>query len=87
MLIIDGIGKNIWVIDCIIQYATEKNIQGLLLFIDFERAFGSLESTFILNSTSRPFSFGTVPLKLTLSLKPRGLDPRNSKFLSFESRV
>ena len=32
------IGKNITLIASIIQYATEKNILGLLLFIDFEKA-------------------------------------------------
>ena len=37
------IGENIRLIDCIIQYASEKNIPGLLLFIDFEKAFDSLE--------------------------------------------
>ena len=33
--------------DCIIQYATEKNIPALLLFIDFEWAFDSLKWSFI----------------------------------------
>ena len=41
------IGENIRLIDCIIQYTTEKNIPGLLLFIDFEKAFDSLEWSFI----------------------------------------
>ena len=40
------IGENIRLIDCIIQYATEKNIPGLLLFIDFEKAFDSPEWSF-----------------------------------------
>ena len=36
-------GENIRLIDCVIQNATEKNIPGFLLFIDFEKAFDSLE--------------------------------------------
>ena len=36
------IGENIRLIDCIIQYAAKENISGLLLFIDFEKAFDSL---------------------------------------------
>ena len=38
------IGENI---DGIIQYATQHNVPGLLLFIDFEKAFDSLEWPFI----------------------------------------
>ena len=41
------IGENIRLIDCIIKYASEKNIPGLLLFIDFEKAFDLLEWPFI----------------------------------------
>ena len=52
------IGENIRLIDCIIQYATEKNIPGLLLFIDFEKAFDSLEWSFI-HDTLRSYGFGT----------------------------
>ena len=37
------IGENIRLIDCIIQHAAKENIPGLLLLIDFEKAFGSLE--------------------------------------------
>ena len=44
-------------IDCIIQYATEKNIPGLLLFIDFEKVFDSLEWSFI-HDTLRSYGFG-----------------------------
>ena len=51
------IGKNIRLIDSIIQYATEKNIPGLLLFIDFEKAFDSLEWPFI-HDTLRSYGFG-----------------------------
>ena len=51
------IGENIKLIDCIFQYATEKNIPGLLLFIDFEKAFDSLEWSFI-HDTLRSHNFG-----------------------------
>jgi len=44
------IGENIRLIDSIIQYAAEKNIPGLLLFIDFEKAFDSLEWPFIFDT-------------------------------------
>ena len=51
------IGENIRLINSIIQYATEKNIPGLLLFIDFEKAFDSLEWSFI-HGTLRSYGFG-----------------------------
>lgn len=51
------IGENIRLIDSIIQYATEKNIPGLLLFIDFEKAFDSLEWSFI-HDTLSFYGFG-----------------------------
>ena len=44
------IGENIQFIDCIIQYAAKENIPGLLLFIDFEKAFDSLKWLFLVNS-------------------------------------
>ena len=37
------IGENIRLIDSIICFAKEKNIRGLLLFLDFEKAFDTLE--------------------------------------------
>ena len=51
------IGENIRLIDGIIQYAAKENIPGLMLFIDFEKAFDSLEWSFIVNSL-RFFGFG-----------------------------
>ena len=51
------IGENIRLIDCIIQYATEKNITGLLLFIAFEKGFDSLEWSFI-HDTLSFYGFG-----------------------------
>ena len=41
------IGENIRLIDNIMNYVSQKNIPGLLLFIDFEKAFDSLEWSFI----------------------------------------
>ena len=51
------IGENIRLVDNIINYASEKNIPGLLLFIDFEKAFDSLEWSFIERSLQY-FGFG-----------------------------
>ena len=53
------IGENIRLIDGIIQYATQHNFPGLLLFIDFEKAFDSLEFPFIFD-TVRFFGFGPL---------------------------
>ena len=51
------IGENIRMIDCISKYALEKNIPGLLLFIDFEKDFDSLEGPFI-ERTLQCFGYG-----------------------------
>ena len=51
------IGENIRLIDSIIKYASTKKIPGLLLFIDFEKAFDSIEWPFI-ERTLKRFSFG-----------------------------
>ena len=56
------IGENIRLIDSIIRYAAENNIPGLLLFIDFEKAFDSLEWSFIYESR-RYFGFGPSIIK------------------------
>ena len=56
------IGENIRLIDGIIQYAAQHNVPGLLLFIDFEKAFDSLEWPFILD-TLRVFGFGPSIIK------------------------
>ena len=50
------IGENIRLINGIIQYATQHNVSGLWLFIDFEKAFDSLEWPFIFD-TLRFFGF------------------------------
>ena len=52
------IGENVHLRDSVIRYTAEKNIPGLLLFIDFEKAFDSLERPFILDSL-RYFGFGS----------------------------
>ena len=52
------IGENILLIDSIIKYASSKNIPGLLLFVDFKKAFDSLDWTFIIR-TLENFGFGT----------------------------
>ena len=51
------IGENIRLIDGIIQYATQHNVPGLLLFIPFEKASDSLEWPFIFD-TLRFYGFG-----------------------------
>ena len=42
-----SIGENVRLIDSIITYAESQNISGILLFIDFEKAFNTLEWHFI----------------------------------------
>ena len=42
-----SIGENVTLIDSIITYAESQNISGILLFIDFEKAFDTLEWNFI----------------------------------------
>ena len=41
------IGENIRLIDSIINYTNTEKIRGLLLFVDFEKAFDSIEWSFI----------------------------------------
>ena len=52
-----SIGKNVRLIDSIITYAESQNIPGILLFIDFEKAFDTLEWNFI-EKTLRYYNFG-----------------------------
>ena len=52
-----SIGENIRIIDSIIKYANAKQIPGLLLFIDFEKAFGNIKWPFI-ERTLKYFNFG-----------------------------
>ena len=51
------IGENISLIDSIINYANVEQIKGLLLFIDFEKAFDSIEWSFI-QKTLKYYNFG-----------------------------
>ena len=52
------IGENIRLIESIINHTNMERIQGLLLFVDFEKAFDSIEWSFI-EKTLRHFNFGT----------------------------
>ena len=51
------IGENIRLIDSIINYANAEQIEGLLLFIDFEKPFDSIEWSFI-EKTLKYYNFG-----------------------------
>ena len=52
------IGENIRLVDSVINYVNIKQIPGLLLFIDFEKAFDSLEWSFI-EKTLNYYNFGS----------------------------
>ena len=56
------IGENILLIDSVIRYTAARNILGLLLFLDFEKAFDTLEWTFI-QKTFKYFGYGPQLLK------------------------
>ena len=51
------IGENIRLIISVIDYAEKQNIPGLLLFVDFEKAFDTLEWTFV-EKTLSFYNFG-----------------------------
>ena len=51
------IGENIRLIDSVIKYTKAKNMPGLLLFLDFENAFDTLEWPFI-HKTFEHFGLG-----------------------------
>lgn len=57
------IGENIRLIDSLINYTAQQEIPGLLLFIDFENVFDSLEWSFV-NHTLQYFGFGSLLNKL-----------------------
>ena len=56
------IGENITLIDSVIKYTAAKGILGLLLFLDFEKAFDTLEWSFI-HKTLRYVGFGPQLVK------------------------
>ena len=51
------IGENIRLINSVIDYVEKQNIPGLLLFVDFEKAFDTLEWTFV-EKTLSFYNFG-----------------------------
>ena len=51
-------GENIRLVDSVMNYANIEQIPGLLLFIDFEKAFDSLEWSFI-EKTLNYYNFGS----------------------------
>ena len=53
------IGQNVRLLDDILEYTDIKKIPGILLFIDFEKAFDTIEWPFIQNVLER-FNFGQV---------------------------
>ncbi len=53
------IGENIRTISDIIEYCKFKNLSGILLLIDFEKAFDTVRWNFI-NETLKKFNFGII---------------------------
>lgn len=51
------IGENIRLIDSVINFTAAKNVPGLLLFLDFEKAFDTVEWSFI-QKALRHYNFG-----------------------------
>ena len=49
------IGENIRLINSVIDYAEKQNIPGLLLFVNFEKEFDTLEWTFVLRRRKTSF--------------------------------
>ena len=63
------IGENTRLVYDILHYTEEKNIPGLLLFIDFEKAFDSLSWSFI-NKVLKLFNIGpSIRNWITVSYK------------------
>ena len=66
------IGENIRLIDGVIKYTAAKNIPGLLLFLDFEKAFDTLEWPFI-QRTLQHFGFG-LPIQKWIKVFYRDIE-------------
>lgn len=63
------IKENIRLIDSIIKYAEEENIVGLLFFLDFEKAFNTLEWSFV-HKALKSLGFSSKSLKWILFSTP-----------------
>ena len=57
-----SIAENICLISNVISYTESKNIPGLLLFVDFEKAFDTIEWAFV-EKTVHHFGFGSSLIK------------------------
>ena len=57
------LGENIHIISDLIHYCQKQDVEGLLVFLDFEKAFDSLIRDFI-DHTLSEFNFGPVLKKL-----------------------
>ena len=57
-----SIAENICLINNVISYTETKNIPGLLLFVDFEKAFSTIEWAFV-EKTLQHFGFGSSLIK------------------------
>jgi len=85
------IGENIRLLESVICFAKENNVPGLILFLDFEKVFDTLEWTFI-RKTLEHFGFGkgiiswaylqNTPPLISISLNNKSaycVMPRSSK--------
>ena len=55
-----SIGENVRLLNSVISYAEQQNVPGMLLFIDFEKAFDTLEWKF-LEKTLRFYTTLEIP--------------------------
>jgi len=73
------IGCNVRLVNDIIQYANENNKEGCLIMLDFEKAFDTLEWSFLQNSLIK-FNFGTEFIRWVSVLynKPNAIIKNNN---------